>query len=287
MGGLCCSRNQRARELSWAQGFTSCFDTHPVTSRFSRRRFSLWILLQSSTEEVIKGLEEVSAQIPESDARAVLEVAIELACRGPEWRPDQVNTTKRLIHRAGPEHNLAPALHNALMCVPTEEVKLLLEAGADVNYVDPEGMTSLFIACTRTVSLHVRLLLEAGANVDQEHSDGATALFWATHSASCVKLLLEAGADVNKVDNDGLTALSSFNVDRAFWEGKDRDKETAAVVKLLLAAGAKVNIPGRLEDIPETPLLLLFAAVKTVSLCIAQVMTSQKHFSHPAGMTWI
>jgi hypothetical protein len=56
---------------------------------------------------------------------------------------------------------------------------------------------------------HVRLLIEAGADVNGDYEDGYTALMIAAewNQPEITKILLEAGADVNAVSDNGWTAL--------------------------------------------------------------------------------
>ncbi|BES94896.1 ankyrin repeat domain 50 [Nesidiocoris tenuis] len=88
-------------------------------------------------------------------------------------------------------------------------VKVLLEAGADVDHADCDGWTALRAAAWGGHSEIVKLVLEAGAAVDSCDRDERTALraaSWGGH-ADIVTLLLEANADVNKTDCEGRTAL--------------------------------------------------------------------------------
>ena len=52
-------------------------------------------------------------------------------------------------------------------------------------------------------------LLEAGADVNSQDDDGMTALIWATYKGykEIVELLINADADVNVMADDGMTAL--------------------------------------------------------------------------------
>ena len=86
-------------------------------------------------------------------------------------------------------------------------------------------------------------LLTAGANVNKTTENQRTALMFASSLGHkvCVELLLAAEADVNMIDQQtGNTALiaTACGADRRGI----RDKEATICVKLLLKAGAKINI---------------------------------------------
>ena len=110
-----------------------------------------------------------------------------------------------------------------LACEDINEMKLLLEAGADVNAQDYWGCTALMYAKDAE---QTKLLLEAGADINARDEDGRTVLMFA-NDAEQTKLLLEAGADVNAQTEGGKTALMCA--------------EDAEQTKLLLEAGADIN----------------------------------------------
>ena len=115
----------------------------------------------------------------------------------------------------------------------TENVKVLLDAGANVNARDADGETALMRAAYIGTA---KVLLDAGADVNARDADGETALMWAAHgfgTAENVKVLLDAGADVNERDTDGETALMA-----AAFIG------AAENVKILLDAGADTSVKG-------------------------------------------
>ena len=80
-------------------------------------------------------------------------------------------------------------------------VKALIEASADVNKADNDGVTPLHSAALVGLEAVVNVLIEAGADVNETSNNGDTPLSsaaWKGHDA-VVKVLIEAGADVNKL----------------------------------------------------------------------------------------
>jgi ankyrin repeat protein len=164
----------------------------------------------------------------------------------------------------------------------TEVMRVLLQAGADVNGRDREGRTALITAAARRNSIHVhtnpargrilhwnretialpvvRLLLEAGADVNAQDATGDTALMkladvsprWCPSPVGAVKLLLAAGARLDLRDRTGATALV-----RAARTG---DKQ---VVRALVEAGA--DLEDRTED-GSTALIVAAAAQSPAAL---------------------
>jgi hypothetical protein len=89
-------------------------------------------------------------------------------------------------------------------------LKVLHEAGADLNLTEQYGQTALHLAAKNNHWPVVSYLLQTGAvNIDAESSAGKTALYIAAEDghAKLVQLLLEKGADVYAADEQGLTAF--------------------------------------------------------------------------------
>ena len=117
-----------------------------------------------------------------------------------------------------------PLLYHAIGTSDPNFVRRLLECGADpLKQVHPEfGSTPLMRACARGNTEIVRLLIEAGDDVNAcLPSDGWTV---AHHAASChtleILVMLEArGArmDVRSKDGRSLLHLASDNADCARW----------------------------------------------------------------------
>jgi ankyrin repeat protein len=90
-------------------------------------------------------------------------------------------------------------------------VRLLLERGAKIDLQTAAGYRPLHMAVTGRSLATIRLLLDAGADIDAGGSHNASALIMAArtlYSAEIVQLLLERGASVNAADEGGGRALN-------------------------------------------------------------------------------
>ncbi|KAL1855401.1 Glycerophosphocholine phosphodiesterase [Paecilomyces lecythidis] len=92
-------------------------------------------------------------------------------------------------------------------------VKLLVDAGVDINYQDEQGETALHIAARFGHDECAKILLKGSNNQKAntelaEHTYSWTPLFIACvdGSLSVVELLIEAGADLERFDSSGWTA---------------------------------------------------------------------------------
>ena len=113
-----------------------------------------------------------------------------------------------------------------------DTIKMLLEAGSDVDAASENGLTALMMAVQIGQCDVVKLLLAHKASTNQPHADGDTPLIMASLNGHCyvVSLLLEAGAAVNAADRKGWTALMS-----AAQNGH------CDIVMLLVAYGAEID----------------------------------------------
>jgi len=111
-------------------------------------------------------------------------------------------------------------------------IKVLLEAGADVNLKDRDGRTALMYAARDGHAAAAELLVLWMAKVDDQDDDGRTALIFAAsqNNESVVKVLLRRGATVDLANYENRTALMY-----ACREG------SIEVAQQLLDANASVN----------------------------------------------
>lgn len=125
------------------------------------------------------------------------------------------------------------ALHVACNLGKADLVRLLLEAGADLESPDKLGSRPLHWGTRSGEPGVVRQLLEwGGVEVDSCNEQGRTPLYCASimRHLGIVRLLINANADVNKADKEQMCPLY-VATQRGFVE----------VVKELLAAGAQVD----------------------------------------------
>lgn len=102
-------------------------------------------------------------------------------------------------------------LMQAAMLAETAFVKMLLEAGADVNLLNDDLNNALWFACVSESTEIIRLLVEYGIRVDNSNVNGATSLIYAASAGkfAVVKQLVEAGANLGLQTLDGFSALDS------------------------------------------------------------------------------
>lgn len=133
-------------------------------------------------------------------------------------------------------------------------------AGGLVNRPDRSSRAPLHwasVSFSAQAASVIRVLLDAGADIDARDSDGCTPLLLAASSgpeATCLQLI-RAGASVNAVTNTGLSALS--------W-ALQNSRSTLVLLKALLDKGADCNPkkPSRAGGggvMPVTPLLHIAA----------------------------
>jgi ankyrin repeat protein len=172
---------------------------------------------------------------------------------------DNLPFTKRLIElgaNINTTSNNNPLLLKALLLKRDKTVKMLLEAGADVNIrVSFNNCTLLMRALSKNIDL-VRLkeILKNNINLELRGNRNWTAIGYAVcyhRNPEATKLLIEKGANVNIRDRDGDTPL----IAAAAWS------KTPGKITILLKAGARINDKNKSGRTP-----LIMAAVSRRSL---------------------
>ena len=142
----------------------------------------------------------------------------------------------------------------------SEEMKLLLDGGADVNAKSTFGATALIWAAGEPVKS--RMLIERGADINAQSRQGRTPLMAAARrqgAADLVRLMLARGADVKAKDIQDDTAL--------LLAARAGEPET---MHLLIERGADINAPE--DSVGFTPLASAIVSdnVEAVRLLLAK-----------------
>ncbi|QBH95038.1 ankyrin repeat domain-containing protein [Limnobaculum zhutongyuii] len=130
-----------------------------------------------------------------------------------------------------------------------ESARWLLNAGAEVNAKNKEGMTPLMYASRKAIRQPtdlLSLLIDAGAEVNAQNNSGMTALSQTAMSdnPAMTKLLLDNGASVDLRDTSGMTPL--------MYAAQYSTPET---IDILINSGADINAQSKLSDDSNTPLI--------------------------------
>ena len=130
-----------------------------------------------------------------------------------------------------------------------ETVKILIDAGADVNSQDCLKCTPLIWAVRISDNILreiiVQMLIKAGADPNIKNDREKTVLMYIceqrfehadyrVYIEYIIKILIDAGADLNLKDNEGMTALMLSCL--------TKDYRAENTIKLLIDAGADINI---------------------------------------------
>lgn len=95
--------------------------------------------------------------------------------------------------------------------IPKEIIKLILNAGADINAKNRYGHTPLMFASSFGGAPEeiLKMLIEVGSNINAITPSGNTSLMLASQAgqATKVKILLDAGADISIQNKNGKSAL--------------------------------------------------------------------------------
>jgi ankyrin repeat protein len=160
---------------------------------------ALKLAIKNSSYVTVKVLIECSVKISELDIEAA--------------RAQGVVQIVDLLRNA---KNHVTELHSAAIYGDIQQVKKLIDDGADKNARDDSGCTPLHRAAERGYVEIVKILLAAGANKDANDNYGRTPLHHITgmqdatdKHVEIVRILIDAGANKDAQDNYGRTPLHS------------------------------------------------------------------------------
>ena len=131
--------------------------------------------------------------------------------------------TPWILHQAA-QHTTNPTI-----------VRLLLQAGADPNAPDDNGLTPLHAGAWNSNPMVVSHLLDAGSDLNARENDGYTVLHYAAAqngNSRVIKVLLDRGANPLAESNDGRIPLHSAL----------RYRAVPSVVSAMLEAGADEHL---------------------------------------------
>ena len=96
-------------------------------------------------------------------------------------------------------------IHDVASDGDIENLKILIQRGADLNAKNDEGWSPLHYAVGENHLEVVKLLLDAGANVNVKENRGISPLDFASMFGffEIMKLPVAKGADLNAKDNEG------------------------------------------------------------------------------------
>ena len=194
---------------------------------------ALWNKEDTTPEKVYQ---QPTVSLPPSHEDVSLSAAL--------WNKEKSAAQMALQSRKITEEQYSSKLITAARENDTELLRLLIEAGADVNAMEEEhGDTPLTLAAFGGHCECVSLLINSGANVNKKNKWDDTPLHRAVcggHDA-CAELLIAAGAKVNKKNKCGQSPLL-LAAEKGYNE----------CMKLLIAANADLSPMDKEHD--DTPL---------------------------------
>jgi ankyrin repeat protein len=230
----------RSHRMRRALVLTGC-----IVAALALALYLLWFLLLFGIPYVAsRGLPALHQAAEAGDVqrvRLLLKLGVPVNCKGVDnitalicaARRDRIDAAGYLIVH-GADVNAAEVpfgyrpLSGAAQVGDLALVRLLVEAGAEVNYTGAGGGTPLQIAANRDWPEVVAFLLAHGADPNLPDGSGMTPAFEAT--AGVLRMLVKAGARVNVRDSRGFTPL---HLQARYGE--------ASAVEVLLQNGADVN----------------------------------------------
>jgi hypothetical protein len=167
----------------------------------------------SGTEITVKlgGRTRTISDYAESSPEALQDLLLDVDRTADSHRWRHGDPTKEPITRIAEDAYLPkPGVTPMMLAAARKEMdklKVLIDAGGNVNETDASGWSVLMYAANSSSSIPVQMLLKAGANPNQSSPHGDTPLMVSCLDGSWDDDLVNAGANVNAQNKDGQTAL--------------------------------------------------------------------------------
>ncbi len=128
-------------------------------------------------------------------------------------------------------------LHSAIVLGDIEVIRQHIEAGSDLNVLEPSrGSTPMLTAAALGKTEAAKILIDAGADLNYQNNDGSTALHTAAFfcRVEIVEALLEKGADKTLKNTAGKTSLEIVEIPfedvKGFYDAMGAALKPAGVV---------------------------------------------------------
>lgn len=167
------------------------------------------------------------------------------------------------------KYNYTPLLLAIHIGASNSVIETLLELGADISLETDLGYTPLMYACRYRSLPFIRLLVESGADVDGSNSSLETPLMVSLLSdrednLEVIKYLIWIGADVSTVDDNQNSVLMYLATEVEYKKPRSSLKECA---RILVENGVNVNA----QNIDEESALLIAAKNNNVEVLCALI----------------
>jgi ankyrin repeat protein len=177
--------------------------------KFELATKTLQVAIENGQAEVVRRLFDLDVSITERECRAAI---LRIADR---MDMDSYYTTVRILLERLPnvvavDHTKETLLHEAVRCQTEHLLRMLLQNKPALEVPNSFGETALQIAAGKGKAVTVKLLLDAGADINAKTPDlNYTALHKAAEAGhiGVVQVLIKTGADVNAELSDGRTPL--------------------------------------------------------------------------------
>lgn len=196
-----------SRDLPRVRGNSSqrsLASAHPIPSALSDQPSEIPEAVVVVESSVVQAVQSVSLPDAIAAARARVEQAVQELQELLALQPSQVQAPLSRMPQMRipqPDQHNYPALHLAALNGTVDDVHALLDGGANIEALSPDGFPVLHLAVHERKTELVNALLDRGADIQARSADGYPVLHRAValRSLDVVNVLLRRGADTEAV----------------------------------------------------------------------------------------